>query len=47
MIAHSKTIAEYMGLEDVGRVVAPDIWTAGSIKGTKYFEQAYQLGKNL
>lgn len=47
MIAHYKTIANYMGWEDVGSVVAPGIWTAGSIKGTKYCEQAYQLGKNL
>lgn len=34
-----------MGWEDVGSVVAPGIWTAGSIKGTKYCDQAYQLGK--
>lgn len=47
MMAHYKTIADYMGWEDVGSVVAPGIWTAGSIKGTKYCEQAYQLGKNI
>ena len=47
VVAHYKTIADYMGWEDVGSVVAPGIWTAGSIKGTKYCEQAYQLGKNI
>lgn len=47
MIAHYQTIADYMGWEDVGSVGAPGIWTAGSIKGTKYAQQAYQLGKNL
>lgn len=47
MIAHYKIIADYMGWEDVGSVVAPGIWTAGSIKGTKYSNDAYLLGKNL
>ena len=47
MNAHYKTIADYMGWEDVGSVVAPGIWTAGSIKGTKYAKQAYELGKSL
>ena len=47
MKAHFKTITDYMGWEDVGSVIAPDIWTAGSIKGTKYAVQAYELGKRL
>ena len=47
MTAHYKTIADYMGWEDIGSVVAPGIWTAGSIKGTKYCDQAYRLGRDL
>jgi hypothetical protein len=47
MTAHYKTIANYMGWEDVGSVIAPGIWTAGSIKGTKYSEEAYKLGRSL
>ena len=47
MKAHYKTIADYMGWEDVGSVIAPGIWTAGSIKGTRYATQAYELGKKL
>ena len=47
MNGHYRTIADYMGWEDVGSVVAPGIWTAGSIKGTKYAVQAYELGKSL
>ena len=47
MNAHYMTIADYMGWENVGSVVAPGIWTAGSIKGTKYCREAYQLGKSL
>lgn len=47
MTAHYKTIADYMGWEDVGSVIAPGIWTAGSIKGTKYATQAYESGKSL
>ena len=47
MTAHYKTIADYMGWEDAGSVIAPGIWTAGSIKGTKYAEEAYALGKTL
>ena len=36
-----------MGWEDVGSVIAPGIWTAGSIKGTQYAKKAYELGKSL
>ncbi len=47
MTAHYKTIVDYMGWEDAGSVVAPGIWTAGSIKGTKYCDLAYRLGREL
>lgn len=47
MTAHYRTIADYMGWEDVGSVIAPGIWTAGRIKGTKYAKESYELGKSL
>ena len=47
MIAHYRTLLDYMGWEDVGQVIAPGIWMAGSIKGTPYAEAAYQLGRSL
>ncbi len=47
MMSHYRTIVDYMGWDDVGSVIAPGIWTAGSIKGTQYASKAYELGKNL
>lgn len=47
MTSHYRTIVDYMGWDDVGNVIAPGIWTAGSIKGTQYASKAYELGKNL
>lgn len=47
MIAHYKRLCSYMGWEDVGMVIAPGVWTAGSVKNTKYPDQAYQLGRSL
>lgn len=47
MLMHYSTLAEYLGWEDTGTVVAPGVWTAGSIRNTNYGEKAYQLGKNL
>ena len=37
----------YKSWESVGEVVASGVWTAGSVRNTRYPEQAYQLGKNL
>ncbi len=47
MIEHYKRLADYMEWEDVGMVIAPGMWPAGSVNGTKYADEAYQLGKNL
>lgn len=46
MTAHYKIIADYVGWEDVGSVIAPGIWTAGSIKGTKYAKESYDAKTN-
>lgn len=47
LLMHYRTLAQYMGWQDVGAVVAPGVWTAGAIKGTSYPEEAYRLGKSL
>lgn len=47
MLQHYRALTEYLDWEDVGTVVAPGVWTAGSIRNTNYGEKAYQLGKNL
>ena len=47
MLVHYHMLMEYLGWESVGEVVAPGVWTAGSIRNTGYGEKAYQLGKSL
>jgi multimeric flavodoxin WrbA len=47
MLTHYRGLAEYLGWEDVGTVVAPGVWPAGAILSTNYGEQAYRLGKSL
>lgn len=47
MLAHYHTLMDYLGWTSVGEVVAPGVWTAGSIQSTDYPQQAYQLGKSL
>lgn len=47
MLLHYRTLAHYLGWEDTGTVVAPGVWTAGSIKNTNFGEDAYRLGKRL
>ncbi len=47
MVSHYKRLADYMEWEDMGMVIAPGMWPAGSVNGTKYATQAYNLGKSL
>ena len=47
MTAHYQTLIKYLGWKDAGIVIAAGVWTAGSIKNTKYAEDAYKLGKNI
>lgn len=47
MLTHYGLLADYLGWQDMGRVVAPGVWTAGSVKRTKYGDEAYRLGKSL
>lgn len=47
MLSHYDTLIHYLGWDSVGSVVAPGVWTAGSVKDTPYPAKAYQLGKNV
>lgn len=47
MLLHYRLLADYLGWTDTGTVVAPGIWTAGSIKSSRYPEDAYELGKSV
>lgn len=47
ILLHYRTLMNYLGWESVGTVIAPGVWTAGSIRNTSYPQQAYQLGRNL
>ena len=47
MLQHYRTMMDYLGWESVGEVVAPGVWTAGSVRNTDYGDKAYRLGKSL
>lgn len=47
MRLHYKTLASYLGWKDMGMVIAPGVWTAGSIRHTNYGDKAYELGKSI
>ena len=47
MLLHYRTMMDYLGWESVGEVVAPGVWTAGSVHNTDYGDKAYRLGKSL
>lgn len=44
---HYEVLLNYLGWSDVGQIIAPGMWPAGAINGTKYTTQAYELGKSL
>lgn len=47
MLLHYRTMMDYLGWESVGEIVAPGVWTAGSVRDTDYGDKAYRLGKCL
>lgn len=47
ILLHYRTLARYLGWEDIGTVVAPGVWTAGAVKNTRYGDEAYRLGKSV
>ena len=44
---HYEELLHYLGWEDAGRVIAPGVWTEGSVKGTEYPRMAYELGRRV
>ena len=47
ILSYYETLLNYLGWTDAGRVVASGVWPVGAVNGTKYPEQAYELGKNI
>lgn len=47
MLAHYRALTDYLGWTSAGEVVAPGVWTAGSVRDTDYPRQAYLLGRSL
>ena len=45
--AHYEELLHYLGWEDAGQVIAPGVWTEGSVKGTEYPRKAYELGRRV
>ena len=45
--SHYDVLLDYLGWSDAGRVIAPGVWTEGSVRGTPYPEAAYRLGASL
>ncbi len=44
---HYDVLLDYMGWKDAGQVIAPGMWPAGAIQGTRYLKEAYDLGRKL
>lgn len=47
IITYYEQLLNYLGWTDAGRVIAPGVWTAGSVLNTKFPQQAYELGRSL
>lgn len=47
IVSHYESMIRYLNWTDAGKVIALGVWTAGSVKETKFPQQAYELGKNL
>lgn len=47
IVTHYEELLSYLGWEDAGRVIAPGVWTEGSVQRTKFPAMAYELGKSI
>lgn len=47
MISHYHTLLRYLKWKDAGMVIAPGMWPVGAVNGSKYAQQAYELGKTI
>lgn len=46
-ILNYKAIVDYLGWQDVGKVIAYGVWPEGAVNSTEYTQKAYELGKNI
>ena len=44
IINHYEVLLDYLGWSNSGMVIAPGVWSEGSVKNTEYPQQAYELG---
>ena len=47
IINHYEVLLNYLGWTDIGKIIAPGVWTEGDIMNTQHPQKAYELGKNL
>ena len=47
ILAHYEMLLDYLGWTDAGRIIAPGVWTAGSVEHTPFPDRAYRLGRGL
>ena len=47
ILTHYEVLLDYLGWTDAGRIIAPGVWTAGSVEHTSFPEHAYRLGRGL
>ena len=47
IVSHYETLLNYLGWTDAGQVIASGVWPVGAVEGTKYPQQAYELGKKI
>ncbi|MBO4643179.1 MAG: flavodoxin family protein [Alphaproteobacteria bacterium] len=47
IVSHYETLLSYLGWTDAGRVIASGVWPVSAVDGTKYPQQAYELGKKI
>ena len=47
LLTHYEMLLDYLGWTDAGKVIASGVWPIGAVNGTKYPQQAYELGKNI
>lgn len=45
ILTHYDVLPEYLGWTDAGRIIAPGVWTEGSISRTEFPKKAYLLGR--
>ena len=47
VFAHYGTVSRYLGMEDMGQILATGCGTPGMTARSPFMEHAYRLGRNL